>query len=88
VLPDHHHFFILSFQPLIANDLSAGNVVLRNYQKDIFILSPRARTMLVLSIPAIVIDIAASLTAAGRKTIDACQDTGIKPGCFSLPAPG
>jgi H+/Cl- antiporter ClcA len=38
-----------------------GKVVLRHLQKEIFMLHPRARTMLLLSVPAVIIGIASSL---------------------------
>jgi len=54
-------YFIVS-APFAPTTLTPpGKVVRRNLQKDIFMLHPRARTMLLLSIPAIVIGIAASL---------------------------
>jgi H+/Cl- antiporter ClcA len=45
--------------------------VLQNFNKDIFMLHPRARTMLILSVPAILIGIACSLILIGAMKVAA-----------------
>lgn len=45
--------------------------MLQNFDKDIFMLHPRARTMLILSVPAILIGIACSLILIGAMKVAA-----------------